>query len=105
MTDVNKLIENRAARYKDPKQRWQFSEQVRNPPTFIQNGRTYRRLGSSIYYPFWRAYDRTGYRAVPTSHASVAMAAGKFRRELEERGLLPVIDAIPPDARVCGVLS
>lgn len=97
---LDQLIENRAKRYKDPKQRWHFAEFVLNPPTFVaHNGQLCRRLGSSIYYPFWRGYDRTAYRSIPTSAASVSQAAGKFRRELEERGLLPKLDAIDPNRR------
>lgn len=91
--DVQAMIERRAARYRDKLHQRQFALQVNNPPTRIIRGELYRKTGSSVYYPFWHGFDGIGSKIGNGSQYDVAYAAGKYRRELEERGLLPKLDA------------
>lgn len=96
--DVEKLIDNRAKRYRDKLHQKQFALQVRNPPTRMIGSELYRKTGSSVYYPFWHGFDGISGKIGNGSQYDVAYAAGKFRRELEDRDLLPKLNAKKIDA-------
>lgn len=98
MADVQEMITKRAGRYKDKLHQKQFALQVNNPPTRVIMGNLYRKTGSSVYYPFWHGFDGIGGKIGNGSQYDVAYAAGKYRRELEDRGLLPKLNARIIDA-------
>jgi hypothetical protein len=93
MADVQAMITKRAERYKDKLHQKQFALQVNNPPTRIIQGELYRKTGSSVYYPFWHGFDGIGGKIGNGCAYDVSYAAGKYRRELEDRGLLPKLNA------------
>lgn len=98
MADVQAMIEKRAKRYRDKLHQKQFALQVNNPPTRMIRGELYRKTGSSVYYPFWHGFDGIGGKIGNGSQYDVAYAAGKYRKELEEKGLLPKLGARKIDA-------
>ena len=55
-----------------------------NPPTMwsYTQKRWVRRLGSAMYFPFWRGFDGAGMKFVKGSPAEVVFQAGKKYREL-----------------------
>jgi len=93
-TGIELIVQKRAERlFKDARQRNQFVYQVFSPPTRTLDGVLYRKTGSGVYYPFWRGFDGIEYRGLDNTPAGVAYKAGKYRKELEDKGLLVKLNA------------
>lgn len=95
----------RARRYSDARQAKLFAIMVSQPPTHDSRGVIVRRRGATIHTRFWDGYTGKAQRSVPSSDASVAYAAGKYRLELEDAGHLPRIDAVEVDQATGRILE
>lgn len=96
---VQAAIKRRIGGWSDRQAKAVFIALALNPPIHIYgDGVIIRRTGSSLYYPYWYAYDDAPQMGrVRGSQADTAVKAGKFRRSLEDQGLLPIIPAIKSD--------
>lgn len=93
MQDTFEMITDASRQFWLPSRRDLFAKQVLNPPTtqLVLGGCVWRKMSNAIHLYFWYGYDGLPDTPAKRTAEHAAYQAGKFRRDLEQKGLLPTL--------------